>query len=522
MLRPAVRVLASVVLLAGALAALSPGAGAQGPPRRGGTLRYAHYAETPTLDIHWTTAGITGDITRFIYEGLFTLNAKSEPVPLLVQAYRVSADRQTHTFVLRQGIQFHHGRALTADDVIASLARWGRISSRGRELLAQTASLFAPDRYTIEMKLREPNTLVAATLAYPGQWAAIYPKDVIDEAGTGQIRRFIGTGPYRLVEHIPDRHIRLEPYERYQPRAEPVDGLAGGRPARFDAILIIPAPDPAVRIAGVQRGDYDFAHAVPPDDYERFRRDSRVVPYVEPSASWLVGQFNKKQGIFTNKTLRHAVLAALDLDKVMSGAFGPRALWRLDPSLMPRETTLWTDAGKEFYNQKDPERARKLAAEGGYRGEPIRWLTSPERPTYYDATQIARAQLEAAGFKVELITTDWATLLTRRNRPEIWDLFTTGMLAPLTDPTLLLAVLPNWPGWYKSREVGAILKLLSRHADPRVRADLWRRAQKQFWDDAAAIKFGDFFVLHLHRRELKGVIGSPILDLGAAYLEGGR
>lgn len=507
---------ASVALAVVLLAAALP---APGQVRRGGTLRYAHYAEPPTLDIHWTTAAIVGDITRFIYEGLFTLNSKSEPVPMLVQSWRVSPDRQQYTFELRRGIQFHHGRELTAEDVVASLQRWGRISSRGRELFRQVTSLTAADRYTVQLRLSEPNALVLAALAFPGQWAAIYPKEVVDEYGTGVVRRFIGTGPYRLAEHVPDRHIRLERWERYQPRSEPTDGLAGARPPNFDTVLILPVPDPAVRIAGVQRGEYDFAHAIPPDEYERLRQDPRVVPYVEPSASWLIGQFNKRQGIMTNKTLRHAVLAALDLEKVMSGAFGPRALWRLDPSLMPKETAFWTDVGKEYYNQKNPQRARQLLAEAGYRGEPIRWLTSPERPTYFDATQIARAQLEAVGLKVELVTTDWATLLTRRTRPELWDIFTTGMLAPLTDPTLILAILPNWPGWYESREVAGLLRLLARHADPRVRLDFWKRAQKQFYADAAAIKFGDFFVLHLHRRELKGVVGSPIIDLGAAYLE---
>ncbi|MDR7555528.1 MAG: ABC transporter substrate-binding protein [Armatimonadota bacterium] len=513
--KPTVAV-ACIALAAALLVAALP---APAQVRRGGILRYAHYAEPPTLDIHWTTAAIVGDITRFIYEGLFTLNSKSEPVPMLVQTWRVSPDRQQYTFELRRGVQFHHGRELTADDVVASLQRWGRVASRGRELFRQVTALTATDRYTVQLRLAEPNALVLPTLAFPGQWAAIYPKEVVDEYGTNVVRRFIGTGPYRLAEHVPDRHIRLERWDRYQPRAEPADGLGGARPANFDAALIMPVPDPAVRIAGVQRGEYDFAHAVPPDEYERLRQDPRVVPFVEPSASWLLGQFNKRQGIMTNKTLRHAVLAALDLEKIMAGAFGPRALWRLDPSLMPKETAFWTDVGKEYYNQKNPQRARQLIAEAGYRGEPIRWLTSPERPTYFDATQIARAQLEAVGLRVELVTTDWATLLTRRTRPELWDIFTTGMLAPLTDPTLILAILPTWPGWYESREVAGLLRLLARHVDPKVRYDFWKRAQKQFYEDAAAIKFGDFFVLHLHRRELKGVVGAPIIDLGTAYLE---
>jgi peptide/nickel transport system substrate-binding protein len=497
-------------LLAGAVTAQA---------RRGATLRYAHYAEPPTLDLHSTTAAIVGDITRFVYEGLFTLNSRSEPRPLLVESSSVSSDRKTYTFALRRGIRFHHGREVVADDVVASLTRWGRIAVRGREIFAQGASVTAIDRYTVQMQLREPNTLIPEALAAPGQWAVIYPKEVIDEAGTAMIRRFIGTGPYRLVEHIPDRHIKLERFDGYRPRAEPADGLAGAHPARFDTILIMPIPDPAVRIAGVQKGEYDFAHAIPPDEYTRLRQDPRVVAYVEPSSSWLVGQFNKRTGILTNQKLRHAILAALDMEKIMSGAFGPRALWRLDPSLMPKEHYLWTDVGKEFYNQKNPQRARQLMAEAGYRGEPVRWLTSQERPTYYDATQIAKAQLDAVGFKVDLVVVDWATLLTRRNRAELWDLFTTGMLAPITDPTALLPLLPNWPGWYESREMTGFLKLLSRQSDPKVRLDLWRRAQARFWEDAATVKFGDFFVLHLHRRALKGITGAPLLDLGTAFLE---
>ncbi|MCL6553819.1 MAG: ABC transporter substrate-binding protein, partial [Firmicutes bacterium] len=103
--------------------ALAFPAGAQS--RRGGTLRHAHIGEPPTLDLHWTTATITQDIGVHIYEGLFTLNASYEPRPLLVERWSVSPNRLTFTFHLRQGVLFNHGRELTADDVVASLTRWG-------------------------------------------------------------------------------------------------------------------------------------------------------------------------------------------------------------------------------------------------------------------------------------------------------------------------------------------------------------------------------------------------------------
>jgi peptide/nickel transport system substrate-binding protein len=494
--------------------AAAPGsAAAAAPAPHAGTLRYAHYAEPATLDAHWTTAAIVGDITRFMYEGLFALDARSEARPMLMASWTMAPTRQAYTFALRRGVRFHDGREMTADDVVASLRRWGRLAPQGRQIFAHVAGLAGKDRYTVQMDLREPDVLVPVALAEPGQWAVVYPRDVVEAAGDRPIQRWVGTGPYRLVEHIPDQHIKLVRFDGYTPRPEPPDGLAGARVAHFDTVLILPVPDPAVRIAGVQKGEYDFAHSVPPDEYARLRQDPRVVTYVERSASWLLGQFNKREGVMTRKPLRQAVQAALNMQPVMAGAFGPRVLWRLDPGLLPREHYLYTQAGGALYDQHNARRARELLQAAGYRGEPVRWMTSPERPTYYNATQIAAAQLQAVGLNVTQVTVDWATLLSQRTHPQLWDMFTTGMLAPLVDPTLILPLLPGWPGWYQSRDMSALLALLSRQGAPAVRKELWARAQALFYDDAVGIKFGDFFDLHLHRPNLKGITGAPLLDL---------
>ncbi|MBI4277860.1 MAG: ABC transporter substrate-binding protein [Armatimonadetes bacterium] len=512
---------AAVALLAVLLVVtLLPQAPTAAQGRRGGTLRYAHYAEPPTMDAHWTTAAQTSDISRFVMEQLFALDSKLRPQPLLVERFTTSADRKVYTFSLRQGIMFHHGREMVADDVVASLRRWGGLGANGRELFALVDSLSAKDKYTVEMRLKEPNALVTVYLALPGQAAVIYPKEVAEEAGRGRARRIIGTGPYRLVEHLPDRHIKLERFAQYKPRSEPGDGLAGKREAYFDTVMILPIPDPAVRIAGIQKGEYHFAHAVPPDEYNRLRQYPQIVAFVVPCASWLIGQMNKIQGPLTNKKLRQAIQAALDMEKVMSAAFGPKELWRLDPGLMPKEHYMWTDAGKELYNQKNVERARTLLREAGYQGQPVRWMTSPERTTYYTASLVAKSQLEAAGIKMEMVLVDWATLISRRNRADAWDLFTTGQLAPLVDPVVnVLPLLPNWPGWYESRDMAAFLKLMSRHTEVGVRKDLWQRAQRLFYEDAVTIKFGDFFVLHAMRRELRGVTGSPVLAFLNAWVQ---
>jgi peptide/nickel transport system substrate-binding protein len=152
--------------------------------------------------------------------------------------------------------------------------------------------------------------------------------------------------------------------------------------------------------------------------------------------------------------------------------------------------------------------ARRLLTEAGYRGQPIRWMASSEMPHHLTAATIAKAQLERAGIAVELQVTDWATLVSRRARPEGWDVFTTTF-GFVPDPVFLLPLTPTWPGWYDDQEMQALVRLLVRHSDPRVRLDIWSRAQRRFYDEAVAVRLGDWFPLQLHRAELQGVVGGP-------------
>ncbi len=510
------RIVALAVVAALVLSPLVPSEAQQ--PRRGGVLRIAHIGEPPTLDQHWTTASITGHIMYNVNEGLFAPTSKFEPKPMLVDKWVMSADRLTYTFTLRRGIKFHNGKDLTSEDVKASLERWGRIATRGRSLFANVVSLTAPDPLTVVMKLREPYGLLILDLSWVGQSAVIFPKEVIDEAGTGPVRRFISTGPYRFVEHLPDRHIRLDRFDGYQPRSEPSDGAAGRKNAYFDSIYVIPVPDSAVRIAGVKRGEYQFAETIPPDEYDRLRTDADLVPYVTDTANWLTAVFNNRSPLMSNKKIRQAFQTALDQEAVMRAAYGNPKFWRLDPGLMPKEHYMWTDAGKEFVNQKNPTKARQLLAESGYKGEPLRWVTTMEYVAYGTAAQVVKPMLERAGFTVDLQVVDWATLVARRARPELWDVFSTAF-SFVPDPVFLLSLNPVWPGWYDNRDMNAMMTLLRRHSDPKVRRDLWARMQKHWYEDAGTIKFGDYFLLHLHRKELKGYGSNPTHIFWNAWLE---
>ncbi len=490
-------------------------------PRRGGVLRFALAGEPPTLDPHATTALIAAYVMHHALEPLFTVNSRLQPVPMLAERYSVSPDRRTYTITLRRGVPFHHGREMTADDVVASLTRWGRVSPRGRTVFANVESIRASDAATVTIRLREPNVLLITDLAWWAQPAVIYPKEVLDDAGTAPLRRFIGTGPFRFVEYVPDRHIRFERFDRYAARTDRPDGMGGQRLAYLDGLLFTPVPDPAVRTAQVIRNEAHFAEILNPDEYERLRREPGIVPVKAPLPSTLAFVFNKRSGPMTNPKLRQAFAAALDAPAILRATYGHPEFFRLNPSLLPKEHYMWTDAGKEFYNRNDLALARRLLQEAGYRGEPLRWLVISDFFWAYNSAPVAKAQLERAGFTVELIVTDWPTNQTLRNRAEGWDI-TPVHFPTVADPTIHLALSPTYVGGYESREQAALVALMRRHGDPKVRMELWRRSQALFWRDLPMVIIGEGFFMHGHRPELKGYNGLPSHYFWNTWLEPSR
>lgn len=480
----------------------------QPQPQRGGTLRVGMIGEPPSLDHHWTTSITSAEILNNINEGLFAIDSKFTPRPMLVDKWTVSPNRLTYTFTLRRGVRFHNGKELTSEDVKASLERWGRVAGRGRALFATVTAVTAPDPLTVVLRLREPHALLLAELGFSQQLAAIFPKEVVEEAGTEPIRRFIGTGPYRFVEHLPDRHIRLDRFEGYIPRGEEPDGETGRKHAYLDSLFFIPLPDASVRIAGVQRGEYHFARWVPPDEFARLRAIPGVVPHVVGTPWQLVVVFNHRAGLMTNPKIRQAFQAALDYEAVLRGTFGPREFWRMNPGLVPIGHPMWTDAGKEFYNQKNPAKARQLLTEAGYAGQPLRWVTTMELPAYGISAQLAKPMQERAGLVVDLQFMDWASAVARRGRPELWDAFSTAM-PPQVDPALSPFLVPGGIGWYDYIEKNAMLTLMRRHSDHKVRMDIMRRLQTLWFEHAGFISYGDYFGLNLHRRELHGYMSRP-------------
>jgi len=161
------------------------------------TLRAALHSDLKIVDPIWTTALISVHHGYMIYDTLFALDDKLEVRPQMVDRHDVSPDKRTWTFTLRDGLAWHDGQPVTAEDCIASLKRWGARDTMGQKLLSFVAGFEAPDEKTIRMTLKEPYGLVLQTLTKPGANVPfMMPKRVADTDPNQQITDFTGSGPF--------------------------------------------------------------------------------------------------------------------------------------------------------------------------------------------------------------------------------------------------------------------------------------------------------------------------------------
>src|SRR5687767_2031211 len=89
---------------------------AQDTPRMGGVLKAAMIGEPPSLDLHWTTAVITQQITWHVFEALYTYDRNFTPIPMLAEGHTVTDGGRRYTITLRKGVRFHNGKEMTAAD----------------------------------------------------------------------------------------------------------------------------------------------------------------------------------------------------------------------------------------------------------------------------------------------------------------------------------------------------------------------------------------------------------------------
>ena len=161
--------------------------------------------------------------------------------------------------------------------------------------------------------------------------------------------------------------------------------------------------------------------------------------------------------------------------------------------------------GKDVYNHQNLEKARALMKEAGYAGRTIALLATKDYAWNYNLSQVLVPQLQAAGFAVDEQVYDWPTLLSRRTKKDLWDIFLTGF-SPSFDPTAVIFFARTWPGFYES---AAMDDLLSRWGQTSPRDAAGRKAlieqiQATFYTDVPVAKIGNEYGLEVYNDHLRG------------------
>ncbi|MBI5878578.1 MAG: ABC transporter substrate-binding protein [Chloroflexi bacterium] len=485
--------------------------GAVKPPaiKKGSIFKVAILGEPPNImDSMFTTATITNNISQQFFEGLFTQDMTYAAKPLLVEDYKITESAKVFEFKLRKGVKFHNGKVFDSGDVTASLNRWFQIVGRGQTVFKQFDKFETPDASTVRMIFKAPTGILLDFLSRAE--AFMLPADIANAAGKNALKpdQLIGTGVFKLAEYVTDRYIRGVRYPDYAPKESKESGPADRREAFFDEIQFIPTPDAAVRLNGLINGDFQYADTLDGDQYDQLKSASQALPIIVKPYYWYCPHFNKKKGMFTSEKLRQAVAAAINCEEAMAAGFGNKDFWRLDPGINAPETAWYSKAGAENYNKVDLSKVKSLLQDAGYKGEPIRWLATKEYAYNYKFAEYIKQKLEAAGMKVELQVSDWATLVKNRANPDIYDVFLTGH-SSYTHPATHPFMAASWPGWWDDPERDRILNGIVAESDIAKQKPLFEEMQALVWKQMPFVKLGDNFLLRGIRKEIGGYVNFP-------------
>lgn len=498
-------------------------------PRRGGTLRWVPHASMASIDPMWTTATVTvKDFGNLVYEGLFALDKNFVPQPMLLEAWEVSPDGLTWTFTLRSGLTFHNGDRVTAKDAVASIRRWMGRDAWGRSLLAITERFEPLDDRRFVLALRERNGLVMTMFSLPSGFRPVVMHEEVyripPERGADKA---IGTGPFKFVSWEPGNRYILERFENYQSRREPPSLLAGARPAYLDRLVALEIPDHLTRVAALETGEVDFLDQFSVDLAGRVRaHPDLVLIHVRPGPKMVIVP-NHVRPPFNDLRARKALQLAYPVRRAMVAAQGRPEFYQVCPSSFACGT-VWELPGRTgsegLFDVRDTARARALIREAGLEGTPVRLMVPEDIRHHAAASLVTREVLEGLGFRVEYQSMDWATVVARRVRPELWEVFHTEWVTwhwvhPLANPAHAKG---GWFNQYQD-ETGrmeaarlALSRALTLEEQVARAADLAR----VIWEDVPYITLGEQLPVMAHHRRVKGYEPSLFLTFWTVWLEG--
>jgi len=478
-------------------------------------LRVIPHADLKNLDPIWTTAYITRNHGYLIYDTLFAMDENFKPQPQMVDTWTVSEDKKTWTFKLRDGLTFHDGQPVTAEDCVASLQRWGARDGMGQQLMGVTESLTAVDETTFEMKLSVAYGLVLESIGkISSNVPFIMPKRVAETDPFEQVKDYTGSGPFKFEaeEWRPGSKVVYTKFADYVPRSEPPSAAAGGKVAKVDRVEWLYFPDQQTAMNALLAGEVDY--------FENPANDLTPILEANPDVTVEVNDpLGNMLPPFDNPDIRRAAIMAMKQEDYMAAGVGDEKYWRTCYSVYPCGTPLENDAGSEVMKVADPAKAKEALEAAGYDGTPVVLMQPTDIPVLSAFSLVTAETLRKAGFTVQMQAMDWATLTSRRASREPvdkggWNMFHTWWIgADVLDPMAIAfsgSPEKGWFGWASDKELEAARQAFPLATTQEERLAAAKKVQERLWAIGASGHLGQYFQPVAYRKNVAGLIRSPV------------
>ena len=487
------------------------------------TLRVVMQSGLRNTDPTVTTAFITRDHGYMIYDTLLGLDSDFNVQPQMAD-WEVSDDGKTYVFTLRDGLEWHDGAPVTAEDCVASINRWASVDGTGMPLMTMVESIEVIDDTSFRVVLTTPTSLLLAGLSkMSSRPAFMMPKRVADLPASEPLTDYVGSGPFKFVadEFQPGLKVAYVKNEDYVPRDEPASWTAGGKVVNVDRVEWLAMPDSMTAANALQNDEVDFIQQVPFDLLPLVENaDDIEVEILDPLGAWTYFRMNHLYPPFDNKLVRQAAIAATDQNDVLQALVGNPDYYQTCAAVMGCGNVNGDEYGKEWVVNGDLEKAKALLAESGYDGTPVVIMAPTDLAMAAPQPIVIGDALRKAGFNVEMRMMDWQTLATQQGNQAApseggWNIFSTySILATSGDPfgntPLSTDGRKSWAGWPDVPEISALRLDYAKAATAEEQKEIAKKIQKLAIDEGVVGPLGQFKIPAAYNTQWSGFLEAPI------------
>ena len=489
-------------------------------------LRFVPQANLTLLDPIITTAAVTANHAWMVWDTLFGVNAAQQPKPQMAEGYTVSDDGRTYLVRLRDGLKWHDGEPVRAQDCAASLVRWAARDTFGQTVAKVVDTWGAADDRTIKIALKRPFPLLIEAIAKPdAQIAFMMPERVAKTDPFKTITEIIGSGPYRFVtdQFVAGSSAAWAKFDGYVPRQEPAEWTSGGKVAHFERIEWKIIPDAATASAALQNGEVDWYEQVQADLVPLLKRSSDIAFAASNPQGYVAGlRFNHLHPPFNDVGMRRAVLTAVNQADYMGAITGnDPSEWRVCKSQFPCGTTYGTEVNLPV-QQGDLATAKKLIEESGYNGQKVVIINPTDFATIGPLGDITYDMFKKLGINTELVATDWGSVVQRRASKEPvekggWSVFHTWftggfIINPVVSAPFRGQGAAGWFGWYDNPKIETLTQDWLDAEDEEGRKKVAAAIQQENYQQVPTVTLGQFQIPTAYRKSLVGRVenSSPV------------